>query len=100
MSNAPRVRIPETELRNKFNRNEGGYPDQISSLRKRNIYNELASAKSNQVAGTRSIVDMYYNQAGERVMTLQYFLKPDGTLGASGKLDPKELLVDGIMYFK
>ena len=43
---------------------------------------------------------MYYNQAGQRVMTLQYFLRPDGTLGASGKLDPKELLVGNVMYFK
>ena len=43
---------------------------------------------------------MYYNKAGQRVMTLQYFLKPDGNLGASGRMDPKELFVDGTMYFK
>jgi len=33
-------------------------------------------------------------------MTLHYFLKPDGTLGGSGKMGPKELLVDDTIYFK
>jgi hypothetical protein len=100
MTKPPRVRIPEKDLQNKFNRNEGGYPAQISILQKRCVYDEPASPKSNQVPGTRSLVIQYYNAVGERVLTTHHFLKPDGTLGGRGKIDPKELLVDGIMYFK
>jgi hypothetical protein len=43
---------------------------------------------------------MYYNETGEHVMSTHRFLRPDGTLGGSGKPDPKELLVDDTMYFK
>jgi hypothetical protein len=100
MTDTPRTRISERDLRDKFNNNEGGYPSKIATLLKRTIYNELASPKSSQVPGTRSIVDRYYNEAGQPVMTLHHFLKPDGTLGGSGKMDPKELLVDGTIYFK
>jgi len=100
MSKPPRVRIWEKQLQDKFNRNEGGYPGQIETLRKRCVYDELASSKSKQIPGTRSLVHQYYNASGERVMSTRCFLKPDGTLGGSGKIDPKELLVAGIMYFK
>ena len=100
MIGIPRIRITENELQRKFNNNEGGYPSQIARLKKRTVYDEPASPKSGQVPGTRSIVEMYYNAAGQRVMTLHYFLKPDGTLGGSGKMDPKELLVGNAMYFK
>jgi hypothetical protein len=85
MTDTPRTRISERDLRDKFNNNEGGYPSKIATLLKRTVYNELASPKSLQVPETRSIVDRYYNQAGQLVMTLHYFLKPDGTLGGSGK---------------
>jgi hypothetical protein len=99
MSDTLRIRIPEKDLQDKFNRNEGGFPSEIATLRRRNIYDELASPKSRQVPGTRSIVDQYYNDK-QRVMTLHYFQKPDGTLGGSRKMDPKELLVGDTMYFK
>ncbi len=55
---------------------------------------------SKQEPGTRSIVDSYYDETDRKVMTLHHFLRPNGTLGGSGKPDPKELLVDGIMYYK
>jgi hypothetical protein len=32
-------------------------------------------------------------------MLLHCFVKPDGRLGASGKMDPKRLLVDGVYYY-
>ncbi len=33
-------------------------------------------------------------------MALHFFLKVDGSLGASGKFDPKILMVNGILYYK
>ena len=100
MNKAPRIRISENELRGKFNSNEGGYPARRASLKLRRVYDEPASPLSKQEPGTRSIVDTYYDDADRKVMTLHCFLKPDGTLGGSGKPDPKELLVDDIMYYK
>jgi hypothetical protein len=96
-----RIRITEREIQRKFNQNEGGYPAQIANLRRVCIYNQLAHQNSKQEPGTRSILDMYYDkESGQKVMTLHYFLKPDGTFGGSGKYDPKELLIGSTMYFK
>src|ERR1022692_4504349 len=100
MNKALRIRISENELRGKFNGNEGGYPARRASLKVRRVYDEPASPMSKQEPGTRSIVDSYYDDDDRKVMTLHYFLKPDGTLGGSGRPDPKELMVDGIMYYK
>ena len=33
-------------------------------------------------------------------MTLHFYLKADGALGASGKFDPKSLMVNGILFYK
>jgi hypothetical protein len=94
----PIVRISKRELQGKFNRNEGGYPARIGELRCERIYDEPASPKSNQLPGTRSVIDKYYDGA-DPVMWLHSFIKPDGRLGASGKPDPKRLLAGGVMYY-
>jgi hypothetical protein len=33
------------------------------------------------------------------VMYLHCFIEPWGKLGASGKMDPKRLLIDGVYYY-
>jgi hypothetical protein len=58
----------------------------------------LASPRSKQPLGTRSNVYKYFD--GETsVMVLHCFVLRSGELGASGKMDPKRLLVDGISYY-
>lgn len=44
--------------------------------------------------GTRSQIVYYYDQ-GEPVAVVHQYLRPDGTLGASGRPDPKHLVVNG-----
>ncbi len=98
MTHIPSVRIPCRQLQDKFNKNEGGYPAKIDSLSRVCIYDQLCSPKSHQGPGTRSKVYKYFD--GHRpVMWLHCFERPDGTLGGSGKMDPKRLLVNGIAYF-
>lgn len=97
-SKPPVIRIPCAELRRKFNRNEGGYPGRIESLRRVCTYDELASPNSKQVAGTRSKVYKYFD-GDAPVMVLHCFELPSGKLGASGKMDPKRLLVNGVIYY-
>jgi hypothetical protein len=48
--------------------------------------------------GTLSNVDKYYD-LDQLVMVVHYFRRPDGSLGGSGKYDPKKLLVDGVLYW-
>jgi hypothetical protein len=94
----PAVRITSQELQGKFNRNEGGYPARIDQLESICIHDKPASSKSGQPPGTRSQMRKYFDD-GIPVMYLHCFVLPSGKLGASGKMDPKRLLVDGIFYF-
>ena len=92
------VRITQRELQDKFNNNEGGYPERIDSLPCVCIYDEPANLKSRQPPGTRSKLYKYFD-GYKGVMWLHCFERPDGTLGGSGKMDPKRLLVDGVEYY-
>jgi hypothetical protein len=45
--------------------------------------------------GTRSLTVSYVNDVGERIFIVHIYLKPDGSIGGSGKPDPKWLFEDG-----
>jgi len=47
---------------------------------------------------TRSQLVQYHDASGTEVATAHQYLQPDGTLGASGRPDPKRILKDGILY--
>lgn len=38
------------------------------------------------------------DKTGEKIATAHRYLRPDKTIGASGKEDPKILLIDGVIY--
>ncbi len=40
----------------------------------------------------------YLNDALERIFMVHIYLRPDGTIGGSGRPDPKWLFEDGIIY--
>ena|ERR1700722_2265623 len=40
----------------------------------------------------------YFDKDGNEVARVHQYLRPDGTVGASGKPDPKRLLKDSILY--
>ncbi len=48
--------------------------------------------------GTRSQLIRYLDQKGSWVVEVHQYLRPDGTLGASGRPDPKRLRLGGIIY--
>jgi hypothetical protein len=98
MTQPSTARVTSQELQSKFNNNEGGYPAKIDTLASALVYDEPANPKSHQPPGTRSQVRKYFD--GQRtVMVLHCFRLPSGKLGASGKMDPKGLLVDGVYYY-
>ena len=92
------VRITCRQLQDKFNDNEGGYPAKIASLSCVCTYDKPANPKSRQRPGTRSKIYKYFD-GHNAVMWLHCYERPDGTLGGSGKMDPKRLLVNGVEYY-
>lgn len=48
--------------------------------------------------GTRSQVIRYFDLAGQWVVEIHQYLRPDGSLGASGKPDPKRLRIAGTIF--
>ena len=49
--------------------------------------------------GTRSQMVAYVDASGQRVALVHQYLRPDGTLGGSGRPDPKLLIEGGVTYF-
>ena len=47
---------------------------------------------------TRSQILAYFDPQGVKVALIHQYLRPDGSLGASGRPDPKKLLLDGVLY--
>ena len=57
-----------------------------------------APAKLNEVPGTVSRILQYFDLKGELVAMTHEYVRPDGTLAASGKRDPKWIFLDGVIY--
>ena len=47
---------------------------------------------------TRSQMLSYLDDNGNEVARVHQYLRPDGQIGASGKPDPKRLLLNGTLY--
>ena len=82
--------------------NDGGYPQKVESGE---LTIEIRRSKhpappgANQPHCTHSQILAYLELNGNRVAVVHQYLRVDGSLGGSGKPDPKALLVDGILYF-
>jgi hypothetical protein len=48
---------------------------------------------------TRSQILAYHDHDGNKIAEAHQYLRPDGTIGASGQPDPKEILHDGVLYY-
>jgi hypothetical protein len=57
-----------------------------------------SSPRAKEPICTRSQYVIYIDANGHKVAGVHQYLRRDGTIGASGKPDPKELLIDGILY--
>ena len=97
--NPPAIRISKWNMRRLFN--EGRFYEQVVSgeltARKENEYNPLIVSE-NIPLGSRSFETFYYDRHGNVVAQVQRFVTPQGTIGASGKVDPKRLHIKGVTY--
>ena len=92
-------RITSAELRRIFN--EDGFWERAQSgefeervLKSRHP----APPASGEPHCTESQIVCYHLPDGTRVALVHQYLRPNGTVGASGRPDPKAMLKDGILY--
>lgn len=93
-------RITSAELREIFNRDRlweraqsGEFAEQVLRA------GHPAPALSGEPHCTQSQIVAYLLPDGTKVATVHQYMRPDGTLGASGRPDPKALVKDGVLYF-
>ncbi len=63
------------------------------------LWDECPPSSPAEPPGTRSQMVAYLDAAGQRIALVHQYLRPDGTIGGSGRPDPKELFDDGILYY-
>ena len=95
----PSRRVTPQELRDLFN--AGAYYERVAS-------NELiatieserpARTEANEPPGTLSQMVWYYDASLQRLALIHQYLRPDGSLGGSGRPDPKRLLLNEEILF-
>ena len=99
MSPPPISRILEPEMQRRFN--DGRYWERLKSGELSAILLEdrhPAVTAANEPHCTRSQMVSYRDQESNEVARVHQYLRADGSLGASGKPDPKRLFEDGILY--
>ncbi|MDQ6949490.1 MAG: hypothetical protein M3256_25385 [Actinomycetota bacterium] len=67
-------------------------------LREQVYVNNPAPLAAGQVSGTRSQLVRLIDPSGTVVAEVHRYLQPDGKVGASGLLDPKYVLKNGVGY--
>jgi hypothetical protein len=95
----PRKRVEATELQRMFNAD--GLWGQVQSgiLKTKLMANKHpAPERSGQPFCTRSQIVMYLSE-DEEVARVHQYLRPDGTIGASGLPDPKRMIRAGVIYY-
>lgn len=99
MSAPPIKRVPPSEMQRMFN--EGAFWDKAKSGELTPVPLEdrhPALTAANEPFCTRSQMVSYRDASNSEIARVHQYVRTDGTLGASGKPDPKRLLQDGVLY--
>lgn len=92
-------RIPATEMQKMFN--EGGYWNKAKTGELKTVtleHRHPALTAANEPFCTLSQMISYRDTSDNEVARVHQYLRTDGTIGASGKPDPKRLSVEGELY--
>src|SRR3989304_1172342 len=100
MARPPSKRISLSYLRQLFNEGDYWPKAQDGRLKERLLVDRHPSSPKAPVPlCARSQLISYIDSDGQEIARVHQYLKPDGTLGASGKPDPKRLFYNGVLYF-
>jgi hypothetical protein len=92
-------RVDDWELRCRFNRGRYNERLQAGELIAKPEPPHAAGAEHGQDAGTISQMVYYLDRTtGQEMASVHQFVRPDGTIGASGVQDPKGLLIGGVRF--
>ena len=101
-SPSPVVRVTETELRRRFN--DGHYAERADRGELRIVIldprNRPAPVGAHQAPGTVSQMISYRDSDDTELARAHQYVRPDGTIGGSGRPDPKILFENGILYLQ
>ena len=93
------MRIKPSEMQRRFN--EGRYWERakageftVTVVEDRHP----ALTAANEPHCTHSQMLSYRDTSGSEIARVHQYLRPDGTVGASGRPDPKRLFEDGVLY--
>lgn len=97
------IYMPADKLRELFNQSQ--YPELIQQNKlvkeivRSRLLQESALLGKTLPPGTKSEIIIYHDPANKGLYAkVHQYILPDGTIGASGKPDPKAILLDGKMY--
>ena len=96
----PSVQISQQELNRLYN--AGPFKESIRTgklISRVNRSGHPSPEKSGQPPCTRSQIVRLYDTTGTRIAVLHQYLRPDGTIGASGEPEPKAVLLEGVLYY-
>ena len=99
MPKPPTKRVSASELRKMFN--DGKYWERAKQDILRSVLvanNHPSSPRAKEPICTRSQYIIYIDRNGKKVAGVHQYLRTDGKIGASGRPDPKELFINGILY--
>lgn len=87
--------VTSDAIRKEFNE-RGLYPKSLSGelSTKRARHSHLKNPPDGEPFCTHSQILYYYDMRGYPVAVVHQYLRPDGTIGASGLPDPKKLILD------
>jgi hypothetical protein len=96
----PTVRITVKEIQEKFNK--GKYWERMRSGEFTSVVLEegrpQAKVVEQEPIGTVSQMVSYRDANNDEVARVHQYVRPDGSIGASGLPDPKRLLEGGVLY--
>jgi hypothetical protein len=93
------VKVTKQELRDTWNDPQFQASLLMRTQQRVDVAEGLAPPQAGQEPGTMShVYDFYNNDAHELLGTFHVYRRQDGTIGASGMLDPIFLLVDGVPH--
>ncbi len=98
----PRQHVDVQTIRNRFNASDFAHRVEAGDLTRRDVAERRLTDETcrlrGESIGTRTQI-IAFCDGQQRVALVHQYLHPDGTLGASQVPDPKELFVDGIIWF-
>lgn len=91
---APVRRVEPDEIRGLFNESGLFERSERGELESQLMVDRLAQPEVGLPEGTRSQMVWYLGPEGQKLVLVHQYLLPDGTIGGSGRPDPKRMILD------